>query len=399
MMSLRYRLAIVASHPIQYQAPLFRALGASEEIDPTVFFCSNAGARTYYDAGFGRTVRWDVPLLDGYRHRFLPNVSPTRGTGRFWGVFNPRLVGHLLRGRFDAMLIHGWGLSTYWLAIEAARAMRIPIFLRAESNGLSEPTGAKAAVKRAMLGHIFAGSAGFMAIGTLNRKFYQKYGVEPERVFPAPYSVDNSFFARHAEELCPRREELRGQAGIPSGAVVFLFCGKLSAVKRPLDVLEAFARVPHPSKYLVLAGDGVLRGEIEAKARELGLSNTLITGFCNQTELPRWYAVADALVLPSGFEPWGLVVNEAMNFSLPIIASDGVGSAPDLVEPGGNGFVYPRGDVDALARSMEQVATDGALRAAMGARSRQIIDGWGIAQTVEGYERALHQVLGPRAGV
>jgi glycosyltransferase involved in cell wall biosynthesis len=389
------RLAILTSHPIQYQAPLFRHLAARPGLDLTVFFCSDFGLKPYDDPGFGTRFRWDVPLLGGYRHEFLRNRSPVPRAGTFWGALNPGIRDRLRAGRFDALVVHGWALATNWLALRASRRLDLPVFLRGESNGLSEPLGFRRLVKRNVLTRLFRATAGFLAIGSLNRGFYESYGVDPNRIFHAPYSVDNAFFRDHADALAPERAALRSRESIPEGATVFLFCGKLSPVKRPLDVLEAFARLNDVGGcHLVYAGDGMLRGEVERRSRELGLGNVRVTGFLNQSELPRYYAMADALVLPSGLEPWGLVVNEAMNFGLPLIVSDRVGSAPDLVRRGENGHVFPAGDVPALSEAMRAVAGDGAVRTGMGEASRRLIARWGLPETADGYLCGLCRVVG-----
>src|ERR671923_2005224 len=129
-----YRLAVVASHPIQYQAPLFRALAARPEIDLTVLFCGDWGLESYDDKGFGRELKWDVPLLDGYRSEFLPNVSPKPSPSRFWGLINPGVVRRLRAGRFDALWMHGWAKFTDWLAMLTAFASGVPVLLRGETT-------------------------------------------------------------------------------------------------------------------------------------------------------------------------------------------------------------------------------------------------------------------------
>lgn len=391
-MTLPYRLSIVTSHPIQYQAPLFRALAARPEIDLTVYFCSDMGLKPYTDPGFGTRFSWDVPLLGGYRHDFLRNLSPAPARGGFWRALNPGALRPFLPHAADAVMVHGWALATNWLTFAAGISTRVPLLLRGETTGLSEPPGVRGAVKRALLGSLFGRISGFLAIGSLNRAFYESYQVPSDRIYLAPYSVDNDRFQGLAQDLLPRRAILRQEQRIPEDATVFLFCGKLSQVKRPLDLLEAFAGMPsRQSCYLVYVGDGALRGEIESRATDMGLHNVRVTGFQNQSELPKWYALGDVLVLPSDFEPWGLVVNEAMNFGLPAIVSDQVGAAPDLVLNDATGLVFPAGDMASLSRSLQILAESPRLRAAMSERARDCIRQWGIRETVEGILLALEQ--------
>ena len=147
-MSHRHRVAFLTSHPIQYQAPLFRVLARRPEVDLTVFFCSDQGARRYRDPGFATELAWDVPLLDGYRSVVLPNLNRGGGPGSFLGLVNARIVTELRHGRFDALIVHGWAHATSWLAFVAASVLGVPVILRGESNGLREPRGAPLELRR-----------------------------------------------------------------------------------------------------------------------------------------------------------------------------------------------------------------------------------------------------------
>ena len=129
-----YRLAILASHPIQYQTPLFRALAARSEIDLTVLFCSDWGLKPYRDDGFGQELKWNIPLLDGYRSEVLANKSPRPNLSHLGGLINPGIVRRLRRGYFDALWVHGWARATDWLAVLTAFASGIPVLLRGETN-------------------------------------------------------------------------------------------------------------------------------------------------------------------------------------------------------------------------------------------------------------------------
>jgi glycosyltransferase involved in cell wall biosynthesis len=385
------RVAFLTSHPIQYQAPLFRTLAARPEVDLTVFFCADRGARTYHDPGFGTRLAWDVPLLDGYRSVQLTNIRRHGGPGAFFGLVNPSVVTALRRGRFDALIVHGWAYATNWLAFAACAWLGIPLLLRGESNGLREPRGWRRALKRIGLGWLLRQAAGVLAIGSLNRRFYERHGVRADRIFFAPYAVDNAFF-RHAAAGVSRAA-LRREQGIAENATVFAFCGKLIGIKRPLDVLAAFERLQGRDRAaLRFVGDGPLRGAIEARAAKV--PNVVVTGFRNQHALPREYALADVLVLPSEFEPWGLVVNEALNFGLSVIASDQVGAAPDLVRAEDGGEIVPVGDIDRLAAAMRRTMDERALRPS--GATKRVIDEWSLEQCADGIVEAVIAVGGRR---
>jgi glycosyltransferase involved in cell wall biosynthesis len=262
---------------------------------------------------------------------------------------------------------------------------------------LAEPTGLKGRVKRGVLKTFFGQVAGFLAIGTNNANFYRSYGVPEDRIFWTPYGVDNAFFTRHAKTLAGEKRSLREREGLPPNLPVILFCGKFQKRKRPLDLLKAFAPLDGESAgSLIFVGDGPLRPEMERFIADQRLKNVYLLGFRNQTELPVYYAMADVLVLPSSHEPWGLVLNEGMCFGIPVIASDRVGAAADLVQEGVNGFTYPVGNVLALRDCLRKVLVDADCRTTMGNQSRAIINRWGIKEGVEGVLMALDLVVRKR---
>jgi glycosyltransferase involved in cell wall biosynthesis len=217
--------------------------------------------------------------------------------------------------------------------------------------------------------------------------------VPDDRLFWCPFTVDNAFFRRHAESLAPRRQQLRARWGISDERPVILFAGKLQPVKEPLLLLEAYRRVrARRPCALLMAGDGPLRSNIEAEIRKGAVPDVHITGFLNQTEIPRAYAAADLLVLPSRAEPWGLVVNEAMNFSLPVVVSDRVGCGPDLVTSGVNGEVFEHGSAASLEAVLERWVSQPGRLLELGRASLQRIRQWGMGETAKGVMEALNAV-------
>ncbi|MBZ5534092.1 MAG: glycosyltransferase family 4 protein [Acidobacteriia bacterium] len=386
----RYRLAILASHVIQYQDPLFKALGAHPAFDVEVFFCSDSGAKPYMDSGFGREVKWDIDLLQGYKFQFLRNLSRPGASG-FWGAINPQIVSKIRKGKFDALLVHGWATCTIWAAIMAALVLKVPILMRGDSNPLRPVPLWKRAMKKAVLVPLFKCIRGFLAIGTHNANFYKGFGAPENKIFLVPFAVNNAFFFAAAERLRGSREAVRQRIGVPPGLPVILFCGKLSDVKRPLDLLTAFAPLQQEAS-LVFVGDGPLKAPLQEHVAKKDVRNVHFAGFKNQSELPEFYAAADIFVLPSEFEPWGLTVNEAMCFGLPVIASDRVGAGGDLVKDRENGFIFPYGDVQQLASLLATLVRDTALRKQMADRSRAIIEHWSYDQDVEALAACLAAV-------
>ncbi|MEK7568239.1 MAG: glycosyltransferase family 4 protein [Patescibacteria group bacterium] len=392
-----YRLAILTSHPIQYQAPLFKKLAERPEIDLTVYFCWDFGAgEKSLDAEFGKKIKWDIPLLEGYEYKFLKNFS-LKPSSEFFGQINFGIIKELRQNNYDAILVFGWNSFTNWLVFLTAFWRKTPIFLRGE-NPLNQEflkSGWKIRLKKIILGWLFKHINVFLYIGEENKKFYQFYGAPEEKLIFCPYAVDNNRFMAAAKELRIRNQELRKRLNIEREAVAILFVGKFIEKKRPLDLLKAFQLLTtnyKPLIYLVFVGDGALRPELENYAKERNLKNIIFTGFKNQTELPQYYATADIFVLPSGKgETWGLAVNEAMCFGLSIIVSDIVGCGSDLVKNGENGFIFPLGDVEKLAECLKELESDSKKRKLFGKKSFEIIQNYSYNEDIEGILKALKQ--------
>ena len=373
----RFRLAILASHPIQYQAPLFRLLAKQSEIDLTVLFCSDWGLKEYTDKGFGQKFKWDINLLDGYQYKFLKNISFFPNMSTFWGLINPSIIKILNKKDFDAVWIHGWARFSDWISIITCILKGIPILLRGESNLLPKILLWKQIIKRIILGCLFKNVAAFLAIGKYNTEFYEFYGVPKEKIFLVPYTVDNDFFISKAEELLPKKDEIRKEYNVPIDLPLIMFSGKLIPQKKPMDLLKAFEILSKEIKAgLMFVGDGILRKELENYCSKNNLAHVYFMGFRNQTELPKFYAMSDVFVLPSSHEPWGLVVNEAMCFKLPVIVSDQVGASRDLVKEGVNGFVYAAGNVSALSSKLKILLYEKEKIKSFGQISKEIITEW-----------------------
>jgi glycosyltransferase involved in cell wall biosynthesis len=396
------RLGAVATHPVQYQVPWFRALAALPDVALTVFYGMVPDSRQQ-GVGFGIEFLWDMPLLEGYPYEVLENHAARPSVNGFFGCDTPSL-GRIVRERcLDMMIVTGWHTLSSLQALRACRRAGVPCIVRGESNALKPRPFQVRLVHRWLLRHYSA----FLAIGQANERFYLQNGVPPEKVFPGRYCVDNARFLAAAEALRLHRNEIRASWRIPEGAFTVLYCGKLIPKKRPLDLIEAMSRlgsaerVAHGSVHLLIVGEGPMRGQIEALARGRQLPVSM-AGFLNQGEVPKAYVAADCLVLPSDYgETWGLVVNEAMACGLPAVVSDRVGCHPDLVIPAETGFVYPCGDVFALTGVLRELATSCGLSADLGDRGRRhVVAGYSIPGLVEGTLAAAAYVTGRgRVGV
>jgi glycosyltransferase involved in cell wall biosynthesis len=380
------RLAHIVTHPIPYYAPLYRELSSRPEVELTVFFASDFGVREYEDPGFGRSVAWDTPLLEGYRYRFMPSARGRELTGgRMFYKPNLDIIRSAGDGSFDAVWVHGYANVNAWFSFALTQLRGRTFLVRDDPILQHSRPGWRRMLKYPILRAVFS-RAGGLYTGEQNRRYLIHYGMPEERLFRACHCVDNAFFQAKANELAPRRESLRDSLGVGGGDPVLLFCGKFVAKKQPLRIIEAFARLRGRRRCrLLMVGEGELRPAAERLVAQRGVPDVVFAGFLNQSEIVRAYAAADAFVLfSSHFETWGLVVNEAMNFGLPVVVSDQVGCGEDLVHEGQNGHIVAHDDVDALASALEAVFLSPEHADKLGARSREIIDEYSVERCADG---------------
>ncbi len=387
-----YRLAVVNSHPIQYFAPLYRMIETSPDIDITVYYCSREGLdRGHINPGFGREIVWDVPLLEGYRYKFLANLWGDRGVKGFLSLVNPGIISETRRGHFDAIILHGHNFATNLLALIAAKLAGTRVFIRSETHLLLHRRGLKRLLRKSVMTMFYKLCDACLYIGTLNRAFYRAHGVPEHKLFAVPYTVDNDFFITQAGQWAAAREAIRSEIGVPHSHPAILYASKLTPRKRPWDLLKAYARIRAggTAAALVYVGDGSERAGLAAYAGQRGIPDVHFVGFKNQSELPKYYAAADVFVLPSENEPWGVVINEVMCAGVPVIATREVGAAADLVIDGETGHLYDCGDVAGLARALEAILTRPDVRQRMRLAALETIRGWNYDLSVAGIRAAL----------
>jgi len=396
-MSARHRVAIVATHPIQYYVPWYRALARGVDLD--VYFCHRQTAEGQAAAGFDVPFEWDVPLFDGYRHTFLTNRSRRPSTQSFSGCNTPEIASIVTREAFDAVIVHGWSTLSYWQTMRACWGTGTPVLVRGDSSLATPRPAWRRAVKWPLFRAFIPRFDGYLIVGTSAKEYLLHYGADSSRCWDAPHAVDNEFFASRADALQADRLALRERFGLPSDAIVALFVGRLVAGKGQDDFVRAVARaaVRAPQIVGLVVGDGPLREQATRWAAGMG-APVRFAGFLNQTEMARAYAVADLLVVPSESETWGLVVNEAMACGLPAVVSDRVGCARDLVLPGVTGDIFRVGDADRLAEILVTLAADSLRRHRMGEAARRHIAAFDITKAAEGTFKAVDAVALRRRG-
>jgi glycosyltransferase involved in cell wall biosynthesis len=353
-----------------------------DRLDIQVAFLTLAGAVASYDAGFATTVKWDVPVLEGYPWLHLPPR-------------HRKDLRELLRtGRWDALVLYtGYRYRAFWSALFYAKRAGVPVLFGTDSSSFKTRTGAKAKVivKRLVLPWIFRLADAALAPSSGSRSFLLGMGLRSERVALTPFVVDNEWWTLAAEAADAEAVRLRWE--IPTAATLILFCAKLQAWKGPDELLAAFSMLEDDNVFLLFAGEGPLRHELEATAVTLGIAARVrFAGFANQTELPGIYKASDVFVLPSSYEPFGLVVNEAMLCGCPVIVSDQVGAAGDLVSNGATGIVYPSGDTQALASELQALVRHPEVRTRLASAARRRMAAWSPATHIDSLVAAIEGV-------
>jgi glycosyltransferase involved in cell wall biosynthesis len=393
------RLAYVVSHPIQYQAPLLRRMAQERDIDLTVFFCADYSVTGYPDQGFGGVrVKWDVPLLEGYRYEFLPSIRRSTKVA-FWAPMNRGFYRALKRGKFDAVWLHGYWSFNSISAMVAAKLLGIPLLERAEGTLIDRPrSNVTLAVKYAFFSIARYFIRAVLPISSRNRDYWAHHLGSDFPSFMVPYAVDNAYFQDMTASARQSREEFRRQLNLEPDRPVILYASKLMERKRCIDLIDAYLDLtPNPvgkRPYLLIVGDGSERAACEARVREARQSDVRFLGFQNQSQLARFFDLCDVFVLPSVYEPFGLIVNEVMNAGKPIIVSDEVGCQPDLIADGVNGRVFPARDVVALRTALEEVIEDPQAGHEMGRNGLECINRWSLEEDIRGLREALNHVAG-----
>lgn len=370
------KLAIVATHPVQYYAPVFRALSSSGSLDVRVFYTwSQTAFGQHADSGFGTPVRWDIPLLDGYAYQFVPNIANRPGTDHFLGLRNPMLIGIIERWGPDALLIYGWNSWTH-LNVLRHFSRKVPILFRGDSTLLDQVSPLRALARRIVLRQVYRHVDVALAVGRNNREYFKWCGIPSKRIIFAPHSIDIERFSYDNAGYAVQARAWRQNMAITEDSTTILFAGKIQEKKDPLLLLSAFLQI-NQNAHLIFVGAGQL--ETSLRDRAGNRRNIHFMPFQNQSLMPAVYRLGDLFVLPSRGpgETWGLALNEAMASGCPVAVSNKVGSAADLVDNGVNGWIFESGNLPALVEILSEAVSLGRGRLhEMGKIGRDIISHW-----------------------
>lgn len=380
------KLAIITTHPIQYYAPVFKLLHQRGNISIMVFYTWGQEAESKFDPGFGKSVSWDIPLLDGYTYTWVKNTAEEPGSNHFRGIVNPDLIKQLSEWQPDAILVYGWAYQSH-LKVLQYFANKIPVYFRGDSTLLDEPRGIKGILKYIFLRWVYKHVNHAFYVGTNNKAYYKKYGLKDEQLSFAPHAIDNERFKAERNE---EANELRLSLNLKAEDILVLYAGKFEPIKNVELLVSAFVKLNKPGVHLLLVGNGIKEPLLKSLASNSKTANNIhFLDFKNQSYMPTLYQAADLYCLPSLSETWGLAVNEAMACDRAVLVSDMVGCAVDLVKEKCNGAVFKSESIDALVSCLDELTHSKNITEAYGKHSASIIKDWNFLKIVEAIENKL----------
>ncbi len=342
-------LAIIITHPIQYYSPLFKLLSERNTIQIKVFYTWEQSKDKVFDTKFNREIKWDIPLLEAYEYQFVKNISKNPGSGTFNGVVNPTLISEIENWKADAVLVFGWNHNSHFKAMRYFKG-KIPVYFRGDSTLIDETEGIKTLIRRLSLKFIYRYIDIAFYVGTNNKNYFLKHGLSETQLIFAPHAIDNDRFYDIYGEYQTVANDWRLKLGYSENDKVLLFVGKFEKKKNPFILIETAKLLPE-YKFLFVGN-----GELEEKMKQTASKNVSFLPFQNQSFMPAIYRIGDIFVLPSSYnETWGLAVNEALVCKKPVIVSDKVGCAVDLVEEGENGYIFESGNIGDLVSKIKLI--------------------------------------------
>lgn len=371
------RLAIISTHPIQYNAPWFKMLTEQNEIKLKVFYTWSQRQYDFFDKDFGKEIKWDIPLLDGYDFIFVSNTAKKPGNKNFWGIKTPSLISKVLEFGPTHILVFGWNFHAHFKTMFYFKG-KIPVLFRGDSTLLdydfknlvsvlkSVKSGnfitpsnkyLKYKLRKGVLSFMYRYVDKALYVGTNNKDYFVTHGLKNHQLVFVPHAIDNDRFTDTSERNFKfQASEWRQELGIRDDDFVILFAGKLEQKKAPLLLIEAFTQLNKQltNAKLIIVGNGPQEEDI--RDRVARNKNIQLLPFQNQTQMPLVYRLANVFCLPSmgPGETWGLAINEALASGIPVVVSSKVGCAIDLVTPE-QGCSFEAGNISDLRNALIQV--------------------------------------------
>jgi glycosyltransferase involved in cell wall biosynthesis len=380
------KLAIVTTHPVQYNVPWIVRL-AQKDIQIKVFYTyEQAGNGAVYDSGFGKDIKWDIPLLDGYDYEFVPNKARKPGLVRFMGIVNPSLIKKIEAYDPDQLLVIGWNYHSH-LQVMRHFHRRIPIYFRGDSVLLHEKTLWRKMARRLFLTWVYRHIDFVFYVGANNKSYFQRHGVRDHQLIFSPQAIDIDRFSEPDRIYKDQAHQWKQRLGIPAGNLTVLFAGKMIKVKNPTFLIELAEATKHLPISFVMVGDGILLDDVKRQAA--GNPNILFVDFQNQTVMPSVYRIGDVYIMPSFSETWGMGINEAMACGVPVMASDRVGCAVDLVLENKTGMTFRLDEIGKCVDFLQHLLDNPEHLAEMGNCASALIQFFSFAQIVDSVSRTM----------
>jgi glycosyltransferase involved in cell wall biosynthesis len=389
---MKTKLAIFAGNPVQYHIPIYKALSLENDIELLVMFGSKIGSKRFYSKEFQTFIEWDIPILKGYKYKFYKNLSLETTKG-FFSRINVGMFFDVLWNKYDVILIHGYDTASAWLVFLAAKLTKAKIIWRGEAAIRPQTYQSKIRklIKNTVLPRYFKSSDAVLYSCSGNKKFLKQFDISQEKMFLIPCAVDNNFF-RKARLVSEEITDFRSNLNLENDDFVVLFSARFTSRKRPLDLIEAVSKISHKNIVLLFIGDGPEKSKMEALVDKHNIK-CIFTGFIGQNELPKYYSISDMYAIVSDYDASPKSLNEALNFELPILVTDKVGTAVDLIKNNHNGYIVASRDIDAMADKIQFLNNNREIAIEMGKKSLPISNKWSIENDIVGIKNAIHYCL------
>jgi glycosyltransferase involved in cell wall biosynthesis len=378
---------LIAPHPTQYHCGIYRQLMISNDFDFEVLYLDHVGVEAFYEKEFDTIIKWDIDLMKGYKYSFEKNFSFNR-MGGFFSRVNFGIISFILKKKPYALVVHGYSTFSDIFAIALAKIFRIKLIIKGEATLANGYSLKKKLVKKIVVGLIVRMSDAILYSCTGNKLYWTHFGADQKKLFPFPCAVDNDFFRNALVQGAQNKPVLRVSLGVSPDDLLIIFSARFTSRKRPLDLIKAVSEIENENIKILFIGNGPLLDEMKTFSL-LNNVKSIFVGFKNQSEISSYYMLGDLAVICSEYDPSPKVLNEVMNFNIPVIATKNIGTALDLVCEDVNGYLVNSGDVSYIGSKINYLNKNRLRLKEMGLESGKIVSAFTYDKCRQGLEQAL----------
>ena len=391
-MSNKIKFYYFAPHPVQYHVGIYREIAKNNNLDFKVIYEDDIGLKPIYVEEFKKEIKWDIDLISGYPHEFMKNYS-SEERGGFLSRVNFSIFKKILVDKPNVILFKTYTTFSDFLILFLGKITSRKFIFRGEATLRgNEGKTFKSKLKEKFLRWWLSKCNIVMYSCTGNKEYWKYYGVDESKMLPIPCAVDNIFFQNEFQKYKNKKDNIKSELGIDKDDFVILFSARFTTRKRPLDLLNAVKKIDNKNITILFVGDGLERENMENFVNKNNLK-AIFTGFMNQTQIGKYYSIADLDIVISDYDPSPKAMNEAMNFELPIIVTDIVGTAYDLVKDGENGYIIKVGDIDTLAQKIDYLNKNRTIAKKMGEKSLEIVNEWTFEKDAYYINEAIERLM------